>query len=106
MVRVGKKMATNITPAVAVPLFQSLMDCWPIGKKPTPPKQESIYKRRIDCLNNLARIQDNLHMADEEYLTVSFAEGKGHENAMKRMEFATKEYRSIWDKCEGIIRPK
>jgi putative alpha-1,2-mannosidase len=45
-------------------------------------------------------------MADEEYLTVSFAEGKGHENAMKRMEFATKEYRSIWDKCEGIIRPK
>lgn len=99
-------MASNITPAVAVPLFQSLLNCWPSGKGATPPKQECIYKRRIDCLNSLARIQGELRNADDEYITVSFAEGKGHENAMKRMDCATKEYRSVWDKCEGIIRPK
>ena len=95
-------MTTNITPAVAVSLFESLMSSWPSGKKPA---QESIYKQRIDCLKNLARIQDDLRRADEEYVTVSLIEGKGHENAMKRMEAATKEYQNTWDKCEGIIRP-
>lgn len=99
---------TSITaPAATVPLFGLVLDSWFGGgrKKPAPPR-ESPYKKRIDCLNNLVRIQENLRAADEEYVTVSFAEGKGHENAMKRMELATKAYRDTWDKCEGIIRPK
>jgi hypothetical protein len=101
-------MASSITaPTVTVPLFTIILDSWFGGgrKKPAPP-QESIYKQRIDCLNDLVRIQENLRAADEEYVTVSLAEGKGHENAMKRMELATKEYRNTWDKCEAIIRPK
>lgn len=98
-------MASITSQAATVSIFNMLYDSVFVGK-PTPPKQESIYKRRIDCLNSLARIQGDLRSADEEYVTVSFAEGKGHENAMKRMDCATKEYRTVWDKCEGIIRPK
>lgn len=98
-------MASFTIPAATVTLFNTVFGSWPFGKKPVPPK-ESIYKQRIDCLNSLARIQGDLQRADDEYITVSIAEGKGHENAMKRMDCATKEYRVAWDKCEGIIRPK
>lgn len=100
-----KEMASIASQAATVSIFNMLYDSVFVSRKPVSPK-ESLYKRRIDCLNNLARIQGELRDVDEEYITVSFAEGKGHENAMKRMECLTKEYRSTWDRCEGIIRPK
>lgn len=100
-------MASITAPAVTVPLFSMFLDSWFGGgrKKPASP-QESIYKRRIDCLNKLANIQGNLRWADEEYSNVSIIEGKAHKSALNLMEVATKEYRDTWDKCEGIIRPK
>lgn len=99
-------MASITAPAATVPLFNIVFDSWFGGgrKKPAPPR-ESPYKKRIDCLNNLVRIQGNLRWADEEYSNVSIIEGKPHKSALNLMEVSTKEYRDTWEKCEAIIKP-
>ena len=68
-------MASITAPATVVPLFNIIFDGWLGGRmKPVPPK-EPIYKQRIDCLNSLARIQDDLRRADEEYCYCKFCRG-------------------------------
>lgn len=86
-------MASTTAPAVTVPLFHIMFDSWfRFGKGGTPPEEGDVYKRRIDCLNSLARIQGELRRMDKTDLG--------------RIEAAVCEYKSAWDKCEGIIRPK
>ncbi len=83
-------------------IYESIKSIW---SKPTSthPKT-SIYDERIKCFQTLAEIQKNLQLADNEYLTVSMIEGKSHENAWKRMELHTAEYRKEYELCEKIMK--
>jgi hypothetical protein len=72
--------------------------------KPTPLPTMSVYDVRVECFQKLSEIQKNLKSADEEYLTVSAIEGKGHENAWKRMECFTKEYKKEYELCEKVMK--
>lgn len=72
--------------------------------KTTSVPTKSVYDVRIECFQKLAEIQKNLKAADEEYLTVSTIEGKGHENAWKRMECYTAEYKKEYELCEKIMK--
>jgi hypothetical protein len=63
-----------------------------------------IYEERIKCFQKLAEIQKNLKSIDDEYLTVSIIEGKGHENAWNRMECYNKEYKKEYELCEKIMK--
>lgn len=71
--------------------------------KPIAAPKLSIYTERIKCFQKLAEIQKNLQAADEEYATVSPIEGF-HENAWKRMELFTAEYRKEYELCEKIMK--
>lgn len=81
-------------------IYESIKSIW---SKPTMPRT-CIYEERIKCFQKLAEIQKNLKAADEEYLTVSFAEGKEHKNAWNRMEIHTNEYRKEYELCEKIMK--
>lgn len=70
--------------------------------KPQP--QSCIYEKRIKCFNKLIELQTFIKSADEEYITVSSIEGKPHENAWKRMETYTKEYKKEYELCEKIMK--
>lgn len=71
--------------------------------KPQEPRQ-CIYTERIKCFEKLAQIQKNLQSSDNEYVTVSTVEGKAHENALKRMECYTSEYKKEYELCEKIMK--
>jgi hypothetical protein len=64
----------------------------------------SIYDERIKCYETLSKIQQNLKNADEEYVRVSTIEGTNHENALKRIEIFTTEYRKEYELCEKIMK--
>ena len=74
-----------------------------LWSKPAPTPRVSIYEERIKCFQKLAEIQKNLKAADEEYANVSAIEGF-HENAWKRMELFTAEYRKEYELCEKIMK--
>jgi len=65
---------------------------------------QCIYTERIKCFEKLAQIQKNLQAADNEYVTVSIIEAKAHENALKRMETHTSEYKKEYELCEKIMK--
>ena len=81
-------------------VIEHIMNC--ASKKTSIPTKSS-YDVRIECFQKLAEIQKNLKAADEEYATVSSIEGF-HENAWKRMECYTKEYRKEYELCEKIMK--
>lgn len=75
-----------------------------LWSKPTPPRLLTcVYEERIKCFQKLAEIQKNLQSADEEYANVSSKEGF-HENAWKRMELFTTEYKKEYALCEKIMK--
>lgn len=76
------------------------MSLW---SKPTPAPYTNVYVERIKCFEKLAEIQKNLQSSDEEYATVSPIEGF-HENAWKRMELFTAEYKKEYELCEKIMK--
>jgi hypothetical protein len=82
-------------------LTERIMSLW---YKPTPPPFTCVYEERIKCFQKLAEIQKNLQSTDQEYLTVSSTEGTAHENAWKRMECFTKEYKKEYELCEKIVK--
>ncbi len=49
-------------------------------------------------------LQKNLQAADNEYVNVSIIEGTAHENALKRMETFTSQYKKEYELCEKIIK--
>jgi hypothetical protein len=82
-------------------ICQTIASLW--SKRSNQPPQLNIYEERIKCFQKLAEIQKNLKAADEEYLTVSSKEGF-HENAWKRMEAHTTEYKKEYELCEKIMK--
>jgi hypothetical protein len=74
------------------------------SSKHQPQPKTSVYDERIKCFQKLIEIQKNLQLADEEYLTVSIAEGTAHENALKRMEAFTTHYKKEYELCEKIMK--
>jgi hypothetical protein len=81
-------------------IYESIKSLW---SKPTEPKL-CIYTERIKCFKTLAEIQKNLQAADNEYITVSIMEGTTHENALKRMELYTSQYKKEYELCEKIMK--
>lgn len=71
-----------------------------IHVKPQP--KLCIYEERIKCFQKLIEIQKNLKLADEEYINVSIIEGELHENALKRMEAFTTQYKKEYELCEKL----
>ena len=49
-------------------------------------------------------LQKNLQAADNEYVNVSIIEGTAHENALKRMETFTGQYKKEYELCEKIMK--
>lgn len=84
-------------------ISERIMSLW---SKPTAPSPMNIYDERIKCFKKLIEIQENLKSSDNEYLTVSSIEGKAHENAWKRMECFTAEYKKEYELCEKIMKYK
>jgi hypothetical protein len=84
-------------------VFERIMS---FGSKPAPQPTPSVYDERIKCFQTLIELQKNLKSADEEYLTVSIAEGTAHENAWKRMELYTSQYKKEYELCEIIMKYK
>jgi hypothetical protein len=82
-------------------VFERIMS---LASKPQPQPKLCIYDERIKCFKTLAEIQKNLQAADNEYLTVSIIEGTTHENALKRMELFTAQYKKEYELCEKIIK--
>jgi hypothetical protein len=76
------------------------------GSKPTPAPAPytNPYVERIKCFEKLAKLQKDLKAADEEYANVSTIEGTAHENALKRMEVHTAEYKKEYELCEKIMK--
>ncbi len=74
------------------------------SSKSQPEPKLCIYEERIKCFQKLAEIQKNLQSTDNEYVTVSVIEGKAHENAWKRMEAHTAEYKKEYELCEKIMK--
>ena len=50
------------------------------------------------------QLQKDLQSADNEYINVSIAEGTAHENALKRMELYTSQYKKEYELCEKIMK--
>ncbi len=84
-------------------IYETIKIIWSSTAKPVEPKL-CIYNERIKCFKTLAEIQKNLKASDEEYLTVSIAEGTAHENALKRMELYTSQYKKEYELCEKIMK--
>ena len=85
-------------------IYESIKSLW---SKPEPAQPKtSIYEERIKCFQKLAEIQKNLQAADNEYINVSIAEGTAHENALKRMELFTAQYKKEYEMCEIIMKYK
>ena len=84
-------------------IYESIKSLWSSPAKPVEPKL-CIYSERIKCFQTLAEIQKNLQSSDNEYLNVSIAEGTAHENALKRMELYTSQYKKEYELCEKIMK--
>jgi hypothetical protein len=84
-------------------IAEHIMALW--SKSPSP-QFTCRYEERIKCFQKLAEIQKNLKSADKEYLTVSSTEGTAHENALKRMELYTSQYKKEYELCEIIMKYK
>jgi hypothetical protein len=83
-------------------IYESIKSLW---SKPIPVQPKtSIYDERIKCFQKLAEIQKNLQSADNEYINVSIIEGTTHENALKRMELFTAQYKKEYEMCEIIMK--
>ena len=82
-------------------VIERIMNC---ASKTTPAPTKSVYDVRIECFQKLIELQKTLKSTDDEYLTVSAIEGKGHENAWNRMECLTKEYRKEYELCEKVMK--
>jgi hypothetical protein len=85
-------------------ICQTLASLWSNTVKPAPIPRTCVYEERIKCFQKLTEIQKNLKAADEEYANVSTIEGTAHENALKRMELHTTEYRKEYELCEKIMK--
>jgi hypothetical protein len=68
--------------------------------------EKSIYEKRISCLSRLLDNQRIMNRTEEEFLTVSFAEGNTHNNALRRLEIYEKDYKNTYEFCESILKPK
>ena len=84
-------------------IYETIKIIWSSTEKPVEPKL-CIYSERIKCFKTLAEIQKNLQAADNEYITVSIMEGTTHENALKRMETFTAQYKKEYELCEKIMK--
>jgi len=84
-------------------VFERIMS---LASKPQPEPKLCIYEERIKCFQKLTEIQKNLQAADNEYINVSIAEGTAHENALKRMELFTAQYKKEYEMCEIIMKYK
>lgn len=71
------------------------MNWLPFWKKEV---EKSIYEKRISCLS---RLLDN-----QRIMSVSFAEGNTHNNALRRLEIYEKDYKNTYEFCESILKPK
>lgn len=67
--------------------------------------KKSIYEKRIDCLARLLDNQRITKVTDNEYLTVSIAEGKPHENALNRLGIYQTDYKRTYEQCKDILKP-
>jgi hypothetical protein len=86
-------------------IYESIKSIWFSAAKSTSTAPTlSIYDERIKCFQKLAELQKNLQSADNEYLNVSIAEGTAHENALKRMETFTSQYKKEYELCEKIMK--
>jgi hypothetical protein len=83
-------------------IYESIKSLW---SKPEPVQPKtSIYDERIKCFQTLMQLQKDLQSADNEYINVSIAEGTAHENALKRMELYTSQYKKEYELCEKIMK--
>lgn len=64
------------------------------------PEQE----KRIECLEKMLDIQKRIQRTDDEYITVSLAEGKTHENALNRLGIYQKEYKNLYEQCKNVLK--
>jgi hypothetical protein len=65
--------------------------------------ERSIYEKRVKCWEKLNAIQKRIERTEDEYITVSLAEGKTHENALNRLGIYRKEYNDLYEQCKNIL---
>lgn len=67
---------------------------------------QNIDEKRLDCLERLVEIQKTMIKTNEEYLFISFIEGKTHENAWARLGNLQNQYKDTFDRCRKTLDPK